>query len=382
MTHLTRFAPALPALLALAVCAPGLRAQGMLSTQGLGFPPGQLSAPSRIMGGSTGEADALSPLNPAAISMLTSAVVLLQSEPEYRRLETGGAAQTSSISRFPLFFGALPLGSRYTVAASASTLLDRTWATTQRDSQFIGSDTLASTMTRRSDGSITDVRLAVSYATTRWLRLGVAGHVYSGRTVLESLRNFDDTTRFAADTFQTAVGFSGTAISVGAQAFWPRVAALGVSYRRGGSLKSYQGDEVVDAASAPGHLGVSAVYLGISGTQLAVRVAKDDWSRMRQLGDSLKIHEGMDFGIGADVRGPVFAGSPISMRAGARWRTLPFSASDSPVREQSYSGGFGLPMAGNRVELNLGGILSLRSSDGTDISERAWTFSTGFIVRP
>lgn len=371
------------ALLALVAIPAVANAQGTLSTLGLGFPPGQLSVPSRMMGGSTGEADALSPLNPAAISMLSSAVVLLQAEPEYRRVDVGSVSQRSSVSRFPLFMGALPLGSRWTVAASASTLLDRTWATTSRDSQFLGSDTLASTVARRSDGSITDVRLAVSFATASWFRVGVAGHVYSGRTVIESIRAFDDTVRFAADTFQAPIGFAGSAISIGAQGFWPRVAAIGVSYRHGGPLRSYSEDEVVDAASAPGHLGVSAIYLGISGTQIAARVAIDDWSRMRQLGDSLRIHEGLDLGLGADVRGPVFAGSPISMRAGVRWRTLPFSTSSAPVRERSVSGGFGLPMAAHRVELNIGGIYSSRTSDGTtDASERAWTFSTGFIIRP
>lgn len=35
------------------------RAQGTLSTQGLGFPPGQLSTAARTMGGATGEADPL-----------------------------------------------------------------------------------------------------------------------------------------------------------------------------------------------------------------------------------------------------------------------------------------------------------------------------------
>jgi hypothetical protein len=357
-------------------------AQGNLSTHGLGFPPGQLSASARVMGGASGEADGLSALNPAAISMLSTAVVLIQSEPEFRTVDANGASQTSSTARFPLFFGALPLGSRWTASLSASTLLDRTWATISRDSQVVGDDTLASTHSRSSDGSIADVRVAVAFATTPWLRLGLGVHKYSGRTVLQSVRAFDDTVLFAPDSLASSISFSGAALSVGAQAFWPRVAAIGVTYRRGGTLRKYAGDVPVDAADAPGHIGVSAVYLGIRGTQIAARVAMDDWSVMRGLGDSLHIHEGLDIGVGADVRGPVLAGSPISLRAGFRTRTLPFSLDENAINERSVSGGVGLPMAGNRVELNLGAILSSRSRDAGGASERAWTFSTGFIVRP
>ncbi|MEX2178673.1 MAG: hypothetical protein WD801_08195 [Gemmatimonadaceae bacterium] len=380
MTRPVQIALVLVALAAVSSPA-ALRGQGTLSTQGLGFPPGQLSTPSRMMGGATGEADALSALNPAAISMLSTAVLMFQAEPEYRQVRLGALRQRTSVARFPLFFGAIPLGSRWTAAVSASTLLDRTWATTTRDTQFVAADTLASTMTRRSDGSIADVRLAASYAAASWLRFGVSGHRLSGRAVLESVRAFDDTTLFAADTLQSTIGFGGAALSVGAQAFWPRVAAIGLTYRRGGTLRSYSGDTEVDAASAPDHMGLSVVYLGIAGSQIAVRVARDSWSRMRALGDNLIIHEGFDIGIGSDTRGPSLGGAPISVRAGARWRTLPFSASGAAVREQSFSGGFGVPMALGRVELNLGGIYSIRSASG-GASEHAWTVATGFLIRP
>ena len=57
-------------LLALALSPRMTLAQGTLSTQGLGFPPGQLSTPAILMGGSIGEADPFSPLNPASIGLL------------------------------------------------------------------------------------------------------------------------------------------------------------------------------------------------------------------------------------------------------------------------------------------------------------------------
>ncbi|HEU4996694.1 MAG TPA: hypothetical protein VFT29_17880 [Gemmatimonadaceae bacterium] len=357
-----------------------LSAQGTLSTQGLGFPPGQLSTQALSMGGSLGESDAFSPLNPASIGLLTSAIVFMQSEPEFRNVTIGGVAQRSSVARFPLFLGSMPLGTRWAVGLSASTLLDRTWQTTTRDSQFVGSDTVFATVQNRSDGSITDVRLAASYATTSWLRIGIAGHAYSGRDVLTRLRVFDDTTSFINDSIQTTVGLGGNAVSFGLQTVWPKVGAVGVSYRIGGTLRTYNGDSVLTAATVPDHFGVSLVYLGITGATLAVRAAHDGWSNTSGLSPDLSIHEAWDFGLGADVTGPKFGGAPVGLRAGMRWRTLPYSPFPSAVTERAASIGAGFPMARGRVELHMGLVRAWRST--TDASENSWTLSTGFAVRP
>jgi hypothetical protein len=279
-----------------------------------------------------------------------------------------------------LFFGSMPLGPRWTISASASTLLDRTWETTTRDTQFVSGDTVAGTVLNRSEGSIADLRFAVSHATTSWLRIGVAGHAYSGRDVLKTAHTFDDSVRFVRDTQQTTLSFGGNAVSIGAQTLWPRVGAIGVSYRRGGTLRTYNGDAIVGTGSAPDHVGVSLVYLGISGTTVGARAARDRWSSTQDLSPSMIVHEGWDVGVGADVTGPRFGGSPVGLRAGARWRTLPFSTTSTPVKERSLSGGFGFPLAAGRVELHLGAVRATRTSGST--SENAWTISTGFGIRP
>lgn len=372
--------PLIAALTLTASAVTALGAQGTLSTQGLGFPPGQLSTKAATMGGAIGEADPLSPLNPAAISLLTASVIMMQAEPEFRLLTFGGASQATSVSRFPLFIGALPIRSKWVVMASASTLFDRTWGTTARDTQVVGTDTIGATVAQLSDGSIEDVRLAAAYTVNSWLRLGVGGHAYSGRDVLRTIRNFDDTLRFALDTSRSTLGFGGGAVSLGAEALWPKVAAVGLSYRRGGPLRTYQGNDVVRTSSAPDHVGVSLLYLGIEGTTLAVRLARDDWSRSAGLSPTLAVHEGLDLGLGADVRGPKFGGGSMGLRAGARWRTLPFSNGPTAVREQTYSTGLGLPL-GPRAEVSVGGLRAFRSGPA-GASESAWTISTGFLVRP
>jgi hypothetical protein len=371
------------ASLVLVLTAGSAAAQGTLSTQGLGFPTGQLGTAARTMGGAIGEADPYSALNPAAIGLLLSPIVLMQSEPEYRTLKLGTITQKTSVSRFPLFMGALPLGSRWAIAATASTLLDRTWATTTRDTMLLSGEEIARTFTERSEGSIADLRLALSYAPLRWLRVGIGGHAFSGRDVLESISVFDDSARFARDAQSRTISFGGNAVSVGLQTLWPRVGAIGVDYRRGGALRAKsENDQVVGRGTVPDHYGASLVYLGIRGTTLAVRAARDSWANLYGISPTLNVHEAWDMGVGADVTGPAFGGdSPIALRGGARWRTLPFSADATPIRERTGSFGFALPMAGGRVELNFGALYSTRTGSSS-VSESAWTMSTGFAIRP
>ena len=367
------------AALAITLVPAAVRAQGTLSTQGLGFPPGQLSTAARSMGGSIGEVDPFSPLNPAAVGMITSAIVMMQAEPEYRKVQVGSVSQRTSVSRFPLFQGGLPLGSRWAVGVAASTLLDRTWETTTRDSQFVP-DAIRSTVEERSEGSIADLRLALAFSPAAWFKVGVAGHAYSGRDQIRTIRTFDDSLRFAADTQGTVLSFGGNAVSVGAVALKARVGALGVSYRMGSGISTEINGATVSTATVPDRIGVSAVYLGIRGASLALRASKDKWSSLQGMRSDLNIHEGWDMGVGADVNGPNLGSSSIALRGGARWRTLPFSLDANPVKETTFSGGFALPIARNRVELAMGAMRASRT--GTGATETGWTLSTGFSIRP
>ena len=368
---------------ALGAGASGAGAQGTLSTQGLGFPPGQLGTAARTMGGAIGEADPFSPLNPAALGLLNGAIITMQAEPEYRTVVLGTTTQRTSVARFPLFQGAMKLGSRWAVGVAASTLLDRTWQTTTRDTQMISGSPVPATVSEQSDGSIADTRLGASYAITPWLMVGVGFHAISGRDQLATIRAFDDTERFATDTQSTVLSFGGNAMSIGTVLTVGRAAVIGASYRAGGGVSSETATGTVGAASLPDRMGVSFIYTGINGAALALRVAKDEWSALSGLAQNLRIHEGIDVGVGAEASGPNVGSNQMGLRLGARWRTLPFSPNDSPVKEQSYGGGFALPMARSRVELNVGGLYAIRTNSAiAGAKEKAWTISTGFSVRP
>src|SRR5690349_11055289 len=108
-------------------------AQGTLGAQGFGYPPGQLSVYSRSLGGATGETDALSPINPAALPLMRRGGLYIQSEQESRSIDAEGRSGSTRSYRFPLFVAAVPIGVRGMVGVSFSTLLDRTWGTEARD---------------------------------------------------------------------------------------------------------------------------------------------------------------------------------------------------------------------------------------------------------
>jgi len=65
-------------------------AQAALSTQGFGFPTGQLSSRAWGTGGSIAEVDPLSPVNPATLSMIGTRLINFQIEPEYRSVSSSG----------------------------------------------------------------------------------------------------------------------------------------------------------------------------------------------------------------------------------------------------------------------------------------------------
>jgi hypothetical protein len=67
-------------------------AQGTLSTQGFGYPPGQLSTRALGTGGGLTEFDFDTPVNPAAIGLSGEPRLYLQYEPEFRKLSNGSAA--------------------------------------------------------------------------------------------------------------------------------------------------------------------------------------------------------------------------------------------------------------------------------------------------
>ena len=373
-------------LLAIATLLHGasLGAQANLSGQGLGYPTGQISTRAEGAGGATAEVDPLSMVNPAALGFIGATTLFFQIEPEYRRVTIGSATDRTTTARYPLFSAVLPLGSKWAVGLSSATLLDRTWTTSVDSNVVFGTDTVSSTFLFGSSGSINDLRLGASWAPTAYVRLGLGGHLISGSDRVFVGRTFVQSAAFGNFADSTTLGFDGGAVSAGIALMVPRLAIASASFRKGGNLNATRNDTALGSARVPDRLGFSLAYIGAAGTQIAARTSLDKWSSLNALSQGTsRAVDAWDTSVGADVAGPRLGSWPLMLRIGGRWRTLPYTAgpANDKVKEQSFSGGLGTTLGGGRVLTDVT-LLHARRDAGIGISERAWTLSIGFGIRP
>lgn len=357
-------------------------AQANLSGQGFGFPSGQFSTRAQGTGGSVGEMDPFSPINPATLAGFTSRVLFFQLEPEYRSVTTPNGTERTTTARYPVVFGAMPVGHGAVLSLSASSLLDRTSTTSFNSTQTLETGELVPmTTTYEINGGITDVRLAAGWAPKSWLRLGVGAHGITGSNLINLTQSFEDTVRFATFTQQRLLGYHGTAASAGFQVVSSTIIASG-SVRVGGRLRLSSEDTLLGTADVPTQFGGSLAYVGISNSAIAIRTSHENWSALGGLGTAgLNGVDSWDTSIGGDFAGPRIADRIVFLRTGFRTRNLPFQASGQTVHENSFSVGTGTSFAKGRVLGDLALIRAWRSAD-LSASEHAWTLSVGISVRP
>ncbi len=359
-----------------------LHAQGTLSVQGLGYPPGQFSARAMGTGGALGEFDPASPVNPAALIEFGSAALSVQMAPEFRRVTDGSTTSNSSTQRFPVFIGALPFSDKLIVGVSSSTLLDRSWQTTTPQQQILNGDTVAFNSTTTSDGSVNDMAFTVAYMPLTWLRFGVAAHAINGRDIVTTRLTFADTVRYGNSVLPITNTFTGNALSVGTELVDPSLGGLAVSYRRGGRFEQTVGDTLIAKSGVPDRFGLGLMFTGLAGTTLAFRTAYDTWSRFGSMDSaSGPAMNSWDSSLGMEYAGPKLGELPLTLRVGTRWRDLPFPAQGHQVHESSVSGGLGLGLAQGHAMFDLGLVHSARTA-GINISESAWTLNAGLTIRP
>ena len=368
---------------ATALTASTLHGQGSLSSQGLGYPPGELSTRALGTAGALGEIDTRSPINPAALAIRTAAQVYAQYDPEFRTITANGQSSSTTLARMPNIGGVLPLNGHFVLGISASTFLDRTWETSRARSQVFGSDTVAFNETLKSEGAITDVRLALAYAVNARLRFGVGVHTFPGSMRLTSNEIFPDTTKFQNITQLNQVSFSGKAVSVGMEAALLPTLSIALSGRKGGTAKMFANDSLLTTGTIPTRYSGALAFTGIPGTMVAARASHETWT---QLGDLSYAHtravDANDLSLGVESSGPRLGGGfPLLMRLGVRRRTLPFAVGTSAIQETSFGGGIGIPIAYDHVTLDMA-LLHESRTGVTGVSERGYNLSFGLQVHP
>jgi hypothetical protein len=361
-------------------------AQSNVSTQGYGYPQGQLSTRALSMGGSIGEIDASSALNPASLGRLGSRTVVFQIEPEFRSVTSPAGTNRTTTARYPLVNIGVPFGESWVIGVSASSLLDRTWQTSRSDTVDVSGDQIPTQIDLLSQGAINDLRLATTWTNRRWLYVGLGVSAVTGRNVLTTVEQFDDSA-FSTYSAEQILSYTGSAISAGVQLVSTRMSTVfGFDYRIGNTLRMRAADSTLARGKVPGRFGASVAFTGIQGTILSMRVAQDQWSKMTPMlanaASGEKAHDNLEVGAGAEFTGPRILGQTLLLRAGGRSRTLPFEAAGKTVREKSASFGTGANFGGGRMSADLALLRQWRSADLPSISERAWTFSLSLTARP
>jgi hypothetical protein len=361
------------------------KAQGALSLQGLGFPPGQLSARAEGTGGGVADFDALSLTTPASLAGVGAAALFLQYSPEFRRVTTSTGSANTTTARFPLVEGVLPVGQSWTVGVSSSTFLDRSSETSLARQAVVGDppgDTVTLTERNKVLGAINDFRLALAWSNSPVFRIGVGGHVFAGSNRITLSSIFPDSAEFISSAQSARISYAGLAASIGLEWHPSRAIGFAVSGRKGGDLRAQSGDTAIGSAKLPDHYSASVLFEGIPGTTLSFRAAHDNWSTLSSLSSTgIKAFDGWDIGGGLEASGPRLMQRIITVRLGARARTLPFGLNGQKVSEKSFAFGLGAPLTRDRAAIDLAIQRASRTAN-SDAKERGFILSIGLRVSP
>lgn len=368
---------------AIALVSVTARAQGTESAQGLGYPPGEMSSRTLGTGGAMAEVDGRSPINPAALALRPVPQLFAQYDPELRAVTSNGKTSSTTTARFPNVGALLPVSNRLVLGVNVSTFLDQSWANSRAITTDIGGEQIALNQSVKSEGAMEDIRGAVAYALSPSVRLGVGLHGFTGSARLTAKSIFDDSLRFRNLSQTTNLSYSGYAVSAGIVADVLPTLSLAVSARKGGHANMYAGDTVLTSANIPDRFSGSISFGGLAGTVFSVRASRERWSQIAPLmTQRTAAVDATDVSAGLESAGPRLGGGfPILFRLGARQRTLPFPVGTSQIKETSFGGGLGVPIAFDRVTLDLAALRENRTGVAA-VSEHAYMLSFGLQVRP
>jgi hypothetical protein len=372
------------ALIAAILFSTAAQAQGALSTGGLGYPTGQTSARSEGAGGALADFDALSLVSPSSIAGVEASALFFQYSPEFRRVTSGSSSAKTTTARFPLVSGIFPLGQQWSLGLSSSTFLDRSYQTSLQRREQVGgvTDSINFTEQNKVLGAINDLRLALAWSRSPVFRFGVGGHVFAGSNRISISQIFPDSAKFVSTTQTDRLSFTGFAASAGVEFHPSRSIGFALAGRKGGDLRAESGDTAIGKGKIPDHYSASVTFDGITGATISARAAHDSWSSLTPLSSSnIKAFDGWDTSFGAEVTGPRLIQRIIILRAGARFRTLPFAFNGEKVSEKSFMAGFGAPLARDRASFDFALQRAARTTTGP-VKETGYILSFGLRVTP
>src|SRR6266699_175483 len=176
--------------------------------RGLGTPGRWESVRSRSSGGAFAPFDALSPLIDAPLGDIRRMSASITTGTSWRSVAVDSGTSSLRGTRFPALVLAGPAMRRIIIGGGFSTYLDRTFGILTHDTIVLRGVPQPITDLLRSDGAVTDLRIAAASRVTSWLTLGVGFHLLTGSTRMVATRTFTDTA-YRTSSSRDEVAYSG-----------------------------------------------------------------------------------------------------------------------------------------------------------------------------
>ena len=368
---------------ALAAATRAAAQDSVFGIRGLGFPDRGASVASAAMGGGLSLFDGESTVNPASLSQWHATAGWVVGAGSFRSFDAGTGATSLRATRFPLLGFAGAIGPRFVLGVSVSDYLDRNWDVTQAAIDTLRGAPVAVQDRTRSVGGIADVRVAVAYR-LRGIVLGAGLHLLTGSTVTTVNRQFPGDSAYLPFTQQQTTSYRDVGLSLGAFASPARNLLAAASVRFNGTLRAASPDSAMHVGM-PVELSGGVSWVPVTGLLVAGTAGYATWS---EASDALvsagqgRSRDVTSVGLGVEATFLRFAGKPLALRGGYRWRQLPFAADSggAALAEHAVTGGVGLQTAGGRATVDLGIEAGSRSTGG--LSETFTTISVGLTIRP
>lgn len=339
--------------------------------RGLGTPGRFESVRARATGGAFGPFDALSPLLDASLADVRRTTASMTGGTSWRSVDVGGADAALRATRFPALLIGGPISRHLTLAGGFGTYLDRTFGVSTRDTVDLRGNPEPFTDEIRSDGGISDLRVALAARVGERMALGVGIHRMTGSARVSATRRFDDSVSYRSSIARDEVAFGGWGGSASALVDLTPDLRVAGWVRSDSKLEANVRGRVTAEDDLPFGFGGGVRWR--AGAQAAVAAAVA-WRSWGGAGGPANAHNTFGWSLGAEIGS---AGSPL--RLGVRGGTMPFGVGEAPT-EFAVAAGVGKQFSGGRGRLDFG--LERLSRKGGGMTERVWTLLLGLTVRP
>jgi len=373
---------ALPlAFAAMLAAVPAAAQDSVFGIRGLGFLDRAGSARSVGEGGGFALFDGASSLNPAALAAWRGTAGWAVASGTSHSFDAGSGPTTLTATRFPLVGFAGQIGPRWVLGVAVTDYLDRNWAVAQTDTVVQRGAPVPVQDETKSVGGVSDVRVAVAYRMAA-LTVGLGLHALTGNTLTTVQRTFPSDSAYVPFTLNQTTTYRGVGMSVGFLAHPLGTLVLGGSARFNGRLRTSAPDSVIEVGM-PVELNGGASLQPVTGLQISGTVGYASWSAAADALAAAGQERSRNVwaaGVGVEVSALHFGAGPMGLRAGYRWRQLPFPVDSVTLTEHALAFGLGFDTAGGRATVDA--ALEFGSRAAGAVSERFTTAYVGLTIRP